>query len=245
MLIESLQNSNVKRWSKLVNSKKERDLKKQFLVDGLHLVSEAIKEGIVVEIVISNKKYDQFDFDYKYYVTDEVMKKIVNSKNPQGIAAICMKPIVFPNGMKSRSFIIDGIQDPGNLGTIIRVADAFNFDHIYLSKTSVDVYNQKTIRSTQGSLFRVPVEVCDIEQKIDVLKENGVKLYATSLNNAKPLKEVETYSRMAFVLGNESNGVSKQIMNMTDERIIIEMNGEAESLNVAIAAGIVGYTFQK
>lgn len=243
--IESLQNPNVKRWSKIFSSKKVRRETKTFIVDGHHLVLEALKEKLVLELIISNEKFNSIQFDNTFYVNEQIMKKIVGSENPQGIAAVCFMPTFYQSTISDRILLLDDVSDPGNLGTIIRIADAFNFDCIYASSKTVDVFNHKTIRSTQGSLFRVPIIYCDLVEKINELTADGFEVIGASLDSKTELSEIDHDKKLGFVLGNEARGISQEILNNTTQNIIIDMPGNSESLNVAVASGIIGYNFRK
>lgn len=242
-MITSLKNDLVKQYTKLVQSKKERDTLGLFVVEGEHLVSEAIKEGLIVEVLISDEKYKEYEKYQHQYVSKEVMEKICDTVTPQGIIGLCRKPNIGSLSNYNRVLLVDNIQDPGNLGTIIRTADAFNFDGIILNTETVDVYNPKVIRSTQGAILRVKILRKDLGEAISELKGLGVKVYGTSLTGTS-LSSIKPEKHMAFILGNEAKGVNPEYLNMTDENILIEMSGKAESLNVAVASGIIMYYFR-
>lgn len=244
MLLTSSKNERVKYYTKLMNSKKERDKEKLFIVEGEHLVKEADIANVVQEVVISDKKYDQYNHYTHYYVTDEIMNKICDTKTPQGIIAICKQQENKTFSSLNRLLLLDNIQDPGNLGTIIRSCDAFNFDGIVMNQHTVDVYNPKVVRATQGAIFRVPMIKKDLVSYIPYLKDNDVIVYGTSLNGEN-LSQIKSSKNMAFIMGNEGNGVSEVLLQSTHKNIYIEMNGKSESLNVAIAASIVMYNFRK
>lgn len=239
--IESLQNARVKRWCKL-HSKKGRDESNRFLIEGEHLIEEALKEGIV-ETIITDCTCP-FAFEDVVYVTDSVMKKISQNVSRVHLIAVC-KEMEMEVTNFNRLLILDGVQDPGNLGTMIRTAVSFKFDAVYLSSDCVDLYNDKTIRSTQGAMFHIPVLRMkeDLSNLVGNLQQEGVQVVATSLDDALPMQEIKVQEQMAFILGNEGQGVSKKLQKMADERLRIEMYG-FESLNVAVAAGIVMYTYR-
>ncbi len=240
--IESLQNARIKKWCRL-HTKKGRDEMKRFLIEGEHLIEEALKAN-VVETIITDTTCP-FAFEEVVLVSEAVMKKVSQNVSKVHLIAVC-KEVEVDLTKKERLLILDGVQDPGNLGTMVRTAMAFQFDAVYLSNQCADLYNDKTIRSTQGALFHMPV--IRVKDELDCLvaslQEEGVNVVATTLDDAKPLKEVETCSKMAFILGNEGQGVSKSLQAMANQRLRIEMQG-FESLNVAVAAGIVMYTFQE
>jgi TrmH family RNA methyltransferase len=143
-----------------------------------------------------------------------------------------------------RIFLLDGLQDPGNIGTIIRTSLAFGFDGVMLSSDSVDLYNDKLLRACQGANYYLPVMQKDILESIQLLHDNGFKVYATSLRNAKAIDEFGVEEKMAFILGNEGNGVKDSTIDACDGAIYIPIS-QAESLNVAIAGGIVAFNFKK
>ncbi len=244
MNITSLNNNRVKYYTKLLNSKKERDKEKLFIVEGDHLVEEAMKENVVKELLISDLSYDHYKDVDKIFVSQEVMKKICDTITPQGIIALCSQKEMYDLTTLNRLLLLDNIQDPGNLGTIIRSADAFNFDGIVLSENTVDLYNPKVVRSTQGAIFRVKVIKTNLLQYINKLIAKGVLVYGTSLNG-KNLNAILPSDNMAFIMGNEGNGVSEALMNIANDNIFIEMNGNSESLNVAVASSIIMYNFRK
>jgi len=137
--------------------------------------------------------------------------------------------------------MLDDIQDPGNLGAIIRSAVAFNIDTIILSNNTVDLYNSKVIRSTQGMMFKLNIIRTDLKEMIKELKEKNYHILATNVTNGKNIKELEKTEKLCIIMGNEGNGVSQELLNMSDEYIYIKMNEECESLNVAVATSIILY----
>mgnify|MGYP003897956593 FL=1 len=243
-MITSVKNELVKKYVKLMQSKKERDTLGLFVVEGEHLVQEAIRENLLVEVLISDKKYHAYEEYPHHYVSREVIEKICETVTPQGIIGLCHKPNSAKFNKYERLLLIDNIQDPGNMGTIIRTCDAFNYDGIIINTETVDVYNPKVVRSTQGALFRVNIIRKPLDEAINELKSLGVKVFGTSLNG-KNLSSIKQEVQMAFILGNEAKGVNPKYINMTDGNILIEMSGKAESLNVAVAAGIIMYNFRK
>ncbi len=224
-----------------MHKKKYRDETHTFLIEGEHLIEEALKEGIVDTILYTDTC--PFEFFNTIEVTDGILEKI--SQNPSGASyiAICH---TLENEPKEyhRILILDGIQDPGNLGTLIRTAVSFSFDAIYCSKETVDLYNEKVIRSTQGAFFHIPVIYDDLNKVIPSLKEKGVRIISTALENAVGMEEVSESLSMAFILGNEGQGVSKASIEASDICMKIEMNG-FESLNVGVAGGVIMYKYRK
>ena len=187
MDLESLENKKVKEWTKLLN-KKYRDEYGQFIVEGMNLVNEAYQNGYLEELIIEKGKVLPLDVD-TYYVTPEIMKKITSLDNPPTVIGICKK--LEEKELGDKILILDNIQDPGNLGTIIRSACAFNIDTIVLSENSVDLYNPKVIRATQGMIFNVNVIEKDLSSFIPLLKTQEYKIYGTDVDGGVNIKSIK------------------------------------------------------
>ena len=240
-VINSLQNEKIKNLSKLLD-KKYRDLEGKFLVEGKHLVEEAEKSGLLLEVI----KCEEVMGDYEApttLVTYEVIRKLSNTVNPQRIIGVVKK--LEEKELGNKVLILDDIQDPGNLGTIIRSSLAFNVDSIVLSKTSVDVYNDKVIRSSEGMIFHINIVRRDILNLIDELHDNGYKVYGTKVDGGTSVIKIDVSNKYALVMGNEGNGVKKEILDLCDEYVYIDMNSSVESLNVGVATSIILYEFNK
>ena len=243
--IESMQNARVKQWKKLL-TKKDRDKSGLFLVEGFHLVEEALANGLVDEVILKEDTDLPLKWDLSainlFTVHKDIFKAIADTDTPQGIAAVCRKPTFADNGVDfSTVLLIDRVQDPGNIGTMIRTADAAGFDAVILGDGCADAYSPKVVRSTQGSLFHIPVLKGNLEKWIENLQQSGVSVYGTALQGAKPYKEVSASPRFAILVGNEGSGVSKELLAKTDQNVYIPILGKSESLNVAVAAGILMY----
>ncbi len=236
--ITSLENKKVKAWTKL-NEKKYRDENQLFLVEGDHLVKEALKNNIVQEIICIDNYDLENNFENTYYVTNDILSKISNVPSSPNVVAVCKK--IEEKQFRNRIVLIDGIQDPGNLGTIIRSCVAFNFDTIVLGNNTVDLYNDKTIRATEGMIFNINILKKDLLNFIDTLKKDNYYIYGTDVSTGYDLNqiEVEEKDKIAFVVGNEGSGVSKEILNKCDQNINIKINNKCESLNVSVATGII------
>lgn len=227
-MISSLTNEKVKQLCKLA-LKKNRDETNSFIVEGPHLVDEAFKHGLVIEA---------FSLDDKYtMVSEDVMKKICDTKSRVAQCALCRKP----NNTKigNKILLLDKIQDPGNLGTLIRSAISFGFDTIIVDDC-VDYTSPKVVRSTQGAIFKASIIEKELINYIDELKENNYVVYGTALTNAIDLKQAEKSNKLAIILGNEGNGVRKELLDKTNCNLFIEMNN-MESLNVGVAGSIIMY----
>lgn len=241
-MITSVKNEKVKRLKKL-HKKKERLQTSTFLIEGFHLLEEAWRSNWVIEEIIVQENIQipnwckAFDIEI---VTENVFKHISETQTPQGIAAVIkMKEQTLDKGIFY--LLIDAIQDPGNLGTIIRTADACGVDGIILGNGTVDLYNDKVIRATQGSIFHIPIIQADLHDEIISLKEKGFSIWATAIENAKKYNEIPTREKVGLILGNEGSGVDEFYIQLADEVVTIPIYGKAESLNVSIAAGILMY----
>lgn len=229
MKIESLSNAKVKNWNKL-KEKKYRDDAGLFLIEGDHLIKEALKKQMVVSTIGLNETYD-------YTVNPEILKKLSSQKSGTKEIAV-VKKIEERKVEGDKILILDNIQDPGNLGTIIRSAVAFNISTIILSDDCVDLYNDKVIRSSEGMIFNINIVRKKLIEIIPKLKENGYTVYATTVNGNGYF---ENDHKIALVIGNEGNGIKENILNLCDKNITIKMNKECESLNAGVAASILMY----
>lgn len=244
MLITSLSNDKIKNLIKL-KDKKYRKITNTFLVEGEHLVKEAYKSGNLKELILLDGIDLDIDVD-KTFVTREIINKITDLETSPNILGVCS--MNESNRLSGDKYLIlDNIQDPGNLGTIIRSAKAFDIDTIVLSLDTVDLYNPKVVRSTQGIMFHINIVNADIENVINDLKKNNVKIYGTDVEkgitpSSIPSVDKEKY---AIVLGNEGAGVKENIKSLCDENINIPISKEVESLNVAVAASILLYEFSR
>ena len=237
MIITSLNNPTIKEISKLKN-KKYRDLTNTYLVEGDHLVEEAYKNNLLIKIILLEDTICNYDIE-KIYITKEVMKKLTELDTPNKIIGIVKKNTPLPIGNKI--LILDNIQDPGNLGTIIRSSVAFDIDTIVLSPNTVDIYNPKVIRSTQGMIFYTNIITLELKEFINEIKTKNYTIFGTNVRNGKNIKEITLPEKFALVLGNEGQGVSKEIESLCDNNIYIKMSSKCESLNVSVATSILLY----
>lgn len=238
MIITSLNNEHIKEISKL-KEKKYRDITNTFIIEGEHLIYEASKLNLLKELILLEGTIVNIDNVKTTYVSKEVMKKISNLDSYPKVIGICSK--LEKKAIKGNIIILEDIQDPGNLGTIIRSSVAFDIDTIILSPKTVDLYNPKVIRSTQGMLFQVNIIVENIENIIQGLKEKEYKIYGTKVDNGKDVKEISNKEKFALIIGNEGSGMSENISSLCDENLYIKTNSKVESLNAAIAASILLY----
>ena len=234
MELTSINNEKVKFWQKL-NQKKYRDCENLFLVEDEHLVNEALKKGIVKEIITLNK---EASYDVPtYYVTDKIMSLISSQVTSAKIIAVCNQ--LEERKISGNILVLDNIQDPGNLGTIIRSAVAFNFDSIILSNDSVDLYNPKVIRASEGMIFHINVIRTNIINFLNNLDKEYKKI-TTDVVDGKNIKNI-SFNKCALVIGNEGSGVSNEVKNICDEKVYIKMNDNCESLNAGVSASILMY----
>lgn len=238
--IDSPQNTRIKNWAQL-HHKKKRDETGLFLVEGEHLIEEALKEHLV-QVILTDEN-PVFSFEPTILVPQTIMRKLTANPSGAHLIAVC-RQMKKPLAALHRVLILDGVQDPGNLGTLIRTAVSFSFDGVICSEDTVDLYNDKVIRSTQGALFSIPVVREDISGAINRLKKDGFRIIATALENSRPMAEIAEREKMAFILGNEGQGVRTEVQKAADEKMRIEMSG-FESLNVAVAGGIVMYRYRR
>ena len=248
--IESIQNSLVKHWKKLVLTRKERDKSKEFLVEGFHLVEEALKQeeailALIVREDVEIPKGWNTEGIHIVEVTNAVANEIAETEQSQGIFAHCRQPEYKEEMYSSwkKLLLIDFVQDPGNVGTMIRTADAAGIDAVILGKGTADPYSPKTVRSAQGSHFNIPIVRGDLIEWVEQLKSAGIRVLGTGLKNAVNYTEVEVQSEFALIVGNEGSGVSAELLSQTDKNVKIPLHGKAESLNVAVATGILLYTY--
>ena len=251
MELTGLQNPQVKAAAEL-KQKKYRQQQGLFLAEGLRTVEEAVASKTVVSIFYTAIEDDRTRSVLEeaaaqqlklYCVSDAVMKKIADTDTPQGIIAVCKMQNVTLDKLLSKGemlLVLDRVGDPGNLGTMLRTADAAGIGGVVLLKGCVDIYAPKTVRSSMGSLFHVPV-VSGIGEDnfIAEAKDAGYELLVTSLEGADNLYKADLGGRIAFVMGNEAGGVSANLLERADKRVFIPMAGRTESLNVAMAAGVV------
>lgn len=250
--IQSKDNKTIKHIISL-QQRKYRHKFGEYTVEGIRAVTDLGKKGFLRSILIRESKRNEleplvqndFSISSVYVVQDPIFDKIEHSVNGQGILGIAKKCI-----NELHSFIVedglyvalDGVQDPGNLGTIIRTAVAAGAKGIFLLKGTVDPYNEKCVRSTMSALCNIPIfEDITLSEFYDFIKDNTIKTYVTSLENAKPYHTISYAKRTMVILGNEGNGVSKEIIEMCDQAITIPMYGDIESLNVSIAAALCMY----
>ncbi len=239
--------------------KKARWEKQLFIMEGIKLIEEAIDNDVHIKSVLYTDKILSYSdgrnlleklkyFKHCYKVPESLFDDITSMENSQGIIGVGQFKIKSLDTRKGNRFFLflDGIQDPGNMGTIIRTADAFNIDGIIVGEGSVDAYNPKVIRSTMGSIFRVPLYFIENNMEtLKLLKNNGFKIYSTSLEGSVANYDIQYKDDFIIVIGSESQGVDKDILDISNYLIKIPMPGNAESLNAGVAASIIMYEGMK
>ena len=238
MVITSVENEKIKNLCKL-EKKKYRDLTNTYLVEGEHLVIEAFKAGVLDEIFMTQGC--TLDLEVKTNeVSFEVMRKLSSMDTPINIIGLCHKKS--NNGIiGDRVVLLDELQDPGNLGTIIRSSLAFNVDTIILSENTVDLYNPKVLRATQGMHFHINIISMSSVEAVSKLKAANYLVLGTNVENGYDVRDIDKIDKFCLVMGNEGNGVRKEIQDMCDKNLYIKTNSKVESLNVGVACSILLY----
>lgn len=253
-IITSKDNENIKSIKKL-KERKYRDLNNEYIIEGIKILKEAIQEKAVIKKIViceeclaNNIIDDKLLYEIaKYdclYVSKKIFEGLTDVSKPQGILAVVEK-----NNKKDINYnediivALDGLQDPGNLGTILRTLDSANLSQVIVSKDTVEAYNPKVVRSTMGAIFRVNiVEAENLKETLKEMKRHKYKVMCTDLTASKNIYEID-YNKKILVIGNEANGISKDLLDMADEKIIIPMLGKTESLNASVATSIIVYEY--
>ncbi len=248
-MITSSSNPQMKHMLQLQKKSKYREEQQLFVVEGIKMVLET-PDRYLDKIYVS-ESFNPEGMAAKWLkihsyeiVSDKVFKEIAQTQTPQGIlASVKMKTYDMKQILKGDSFLVlETLQDPGNLGTILRTAEGAGLGGVIMNRTCVDIYNPKVVRSTMGSLYRVPfLYVDDLKSAIQKMKKEGVRFFAAHLKGKHNYCEADYSGKTAFMIGNEANGLSDEIANLATEYIKIPMAGKVESLNAAMAAGILMY----
>ncbi len=240
MLYSSVENKKIKQLKKL-KTKKYRDLFNMFLIEGKHIVLEAYKKGCLKEVLINDTNLD-LDIETNY-MNESVMKYLSDTESGSKIIGVANK--MDGEVLGNKIVYLDNIQDPGNLGTIIRSCVAFNVDTLVLSKNTVDLYNPKVIRASEGMLFHLNIVIMDINDLVLNIKDKDFKIYGTKVDSGKSLKSIEKDSKFVIIMGNEGAGISAYASKFCTDYIYINMNKACESLNVGVATSIILYELDK
>lgn len=251
--LSSVNNKLIKDLAKL-KQKKYREDTGLYLIEGFHLIEEALKANLnFIDLLGTEQALNQVAEDYQvdldgkniYLINSAIAHHLSSTKNSQNIFMVLKiaQPKQYPFNF-GKWVLLDNVSDPGNAGTIIRTADAAGFDGVVLSPNSVDIYNPKTQRAMQGSQFHINIIKADLVEVINALSDNAIPVYSSMLDKtAKQLQEFAKVAQLGLVIGNEAHGVSDEIAAICDEKLYIPIKGQAESLNAAVAAGIIIYHF--
>lgn len=243
--INSKDNNLFKRIKKL-KQKKYREQEKLFLAEGIKFLDFSKEPNYIFidsdfDFSVIQEKLNKFSCD-KYILSSQLFKQLTSQENSQGVILVYSFNEYSLEEIEDNIIVLDKVSDPGNLGTIIRTVDAAGFKDIILTTGSVDCYNEKTIRSTMGSIFNVRITYLTEERMVEFLTEKNYKLIATALDKTSiPYTEMSLSNKNTIIFGNEGNGIGKNLLDIADEKVIIPIYGTAESLNVAMACGIILY----
>lgn len=247
--ITSRKNQTVIDSAKLVD-RRRREETGMFVIEGIKLFNEAARAGVKIRsLFVTDEALEKYGAEIEkascgkvYSVTDEVYAKLSTESAPQGVFAVCEQFKAPERAASGEPFalVLDGVADPGNLGTMIRCADALGADRVFIGEGGADIYNPKTVRAAMGSIFRVGTERCDAASAVTRLRGDGYKVYAATLDaRAEDVRRADVSGKVAFVIGNEGHGVSEKVAAACDGSVIIPMTKGIESLNAAVAASLL------
>lgn len=248
--ITSIKNERVKYLRKLYQ-KKYRKERNQFILEGLRLIRGAYKSGADIEnIYLTQAYYNQHKSESflinneknLIFITDSLISEVADTENPQAVIAIVNEPKTTPAEVMSKDYIlvIDQIQDPGNMGTMIRTAAAAGFQSLIISKGSVDIFNLKVLRATAGAIYSIPfIKDVELAELKELLKEKKQTIYAADLNTDKHYNKIKYVKPLSLIIGNEGNGIRRKLLDMADICVKIPLKGNIESLNAGVAAGVI------
>ena len=243
-IIRSKSNQLIKQTKKLQQKKYRKDA---YLIEGWHLLEEAQKAGAQIEqIFVTEEGLHRLDHsDLVKLVSPEVLAELSDSVSPQGVVAqVALPQQELPQQLSGKFLVLEDVQDPGNVGTMIRTADAAGYDGVFVSDKTADIYNLKVLRSMQGSHFHLPIFRVNMSDLLLLFQDQGIPVFASTLSqDSMDYKEVTVPTSFALVMGNEGQGISDLMAEKADQLVHISMPGQAESLNVAVAAGILLFSF--
>ncbi|MDO5783634.1 MAG: RNA methyltransferase [Eubacteriales bacterium] len=254
--IESRENPLVKRLVRLSGDRKYRKMMGEMVCEGGKMLGEALSSGIEIHdvLVADNAQVDTGDLSRAeqsgaklYACPSSLLAKVSNVQAPQGVVFSCERPVTGLDSLRGarRLMVLEGLQDPGNLGTVIRTADAFALDGIILCEGCVDPTSPKVVRATMGAAFRLPIAAATMEEAAAFLQQQKLPLYGAALaEDSIPLTQIDLH-RAAVLIGNEGRGITKKAAALCDQLLIIPMEGRAESLNASVAASIIMYEMSR
>lgn len=245
--LTSLKNPRIQAWRAL-KDRKARRMSGTFLVEGPKMLEEAVASGEALEaVLVQEDRAEEFDLPCDvplFALPAHVLASVCDTKTPQGVAVVVRMPSRPLRG--DRLIALDGVQDPGNVGTIIRTADAAGFDGVLLSAQCADPYSPKVLRATMGSVFHLPIALTDdLPDALLSMKEKGMSVISSQLDGEPFYSATGLHDRFCLVIGSEGNGVSAPVRELATHRLMLPMRGRAESLNAAVAAGIMMYELMK
>lgn len=242
-LVTSRQNNIIKHVKKLASDRKYRRASGEFFCEGPKMLFEAERWGFVPQTILSTDEAQLQQWEGRaartVLVSSELLAYAADTETPQGLLFTCALPEAAEELPGARLLVLDGVQDPGNVGTILRTADAFGADGLVLLPGCADPWSPKVVRATMGACFRLPVLTCPLEKLTDMLADAGIPLYATALREDTQDIRAADLGRAAVVIGSEGRGVSDQVLKACEKTLKIPMRERCESLNAAMAAGIV------
>lgn len=248
--IESKKNEEIKQFNKL-NKTKEIKKTGTYLIEGFHLVREADQNDQKIVTILATENHQDDQLIKKYYdqaiiISDDIAEQLSEAKTPQGIFAVIEVPErTEVTQLTGQWVFLANVQDPGNVGTIIRTADAAGYDGVITSLDTADIYQPKVQRSMQGSQFHLPIYRMDLTKALELAKKSQLTVYGSEVNaEAVPYNTLEKVENFALIMGNEAHGLNQATLSATDKNIYIPIKGKAESLNVAVAAGVLMYGLQ-
>ena len=256
-VIKSKDNPLVKQFVSLIENRKEREKQGLFVIEGLRFCKDAVLRKAFVKTVLLSEDFVSENGEYVdlfmqnssdvRMISKAVSDKIGSTVNSQGVFCLCQMPSFAEKIEGNKIIVLENLQDPGNMGTIIRTAEAFGVNGIILVGGCVDIFSPKVLRSTMGTIFNVPIfRFSDIEKAKEFLEKYKFNLYGAILDkNSKKLSKLNFNGNTAIMIGNEANGISEKAKNACDDFVFIEMSGNAESLNAAIAASVFMWELQK
>lgn len=257
-MISSSSNTQIKNLAKLQKSARARKEQNVFVTEGRKMFEEARELGIVIRAYVSESYLDELTIPEKDYfetteyetVSDKVFREVADTMTPQGILAIVKKPSYslddFIKNTTSHLLLLEDLRDPGNLGTLLRTAEGAGMTGVIMSKETVDLFNPKVVRSTMGSIFRIPfLYVEDFQNILRTLQNKGFSIIATDLQSKQNFTEELYPDKSAVIIGNESKGISDITRKQADILVHIPMCGKLESLNASVAGGLMMYELHR
>lgn len=247
-IISSGSNRKIRYVEKLLKNRRFRNSEKKFAAEGIKITREAVSSGAAEAVFLSDKsECGEFDgFPEVFRVTENVFKKISDTVNSQGVVSICRMPVYSHENILKNSdpliIALDGLSDPGNLGTIVRTALGAGADGIIMSRETVDLFNPKVVRATMGAIFRVPfIYEDDLPEALLSLKSRNIRIFATFPADGGEYYKKDFTEASCIIIGNEANGISEDVKKISPEPVNIPMSGGLESLNAAVSAAVLLY----